>query len=394
LLRDKNAAKRQFAVLSLEKLCPDPEAALPALNDAARDPDTTLRVVALRLRRRLDGKNGPAVEGLTDLLKDAGVRYAAMGALGRMGADAKAAAPALAELVKGADRNARLVAAGTLERIGPEAKAAVPALVELLKEKDSVVRLRATAALLRVGAEPKDVVPGLADAVRDLSVLTELRNAEALRRYGNEAEPLRPALRDLLGHADVFTRLAAAELLWQLDPAEKDAAVPVLLEALTNPAPAARLGAAAALCRVDPDNPRGPAALTAALADPDPFVRQEAARAVGRVGPDAKALLPALSAILEDEEAPTRVTAAFAVWKVGQKADKATAACVACLKASPCATFRAQAALVLGEIGPDAKDAVPALRDALKDRNRGVRVAAAEALRKVDAEAAAKAGVP
>jgi len=51
------------------------------------------------------------------------------------------------------------------------------------------------------------------------------------------------------------------------------------------------------------------------------------------------------------------------------------------------------AALVLGNIGPEAKDAVPVLERALKDQHAGVAGEAANALRRIDPETAAKAGV-
>ena len=50
------------------------------------------------------------------------------------------------------------------------------------------------------------------------------------------------------------------------------------------------------------------------------------------------------------------------------------------------------AARALGQIGPDAMDAVPALIEATKDENEFVRQQAAEALKKIYLEAAAKGG--
>jgi HEAT repeat protein len=55
---------------------------------------------------------------------------------------------------------------------------------------------------------------------------------------------------------------------------------------------------------------------------------------------------------------------------------------------------RQSAAWALGEIGAAAKPAVPALIEALKDEDRDVQFRAAEALKRIDPEAAHKAGVP
>jgi hypothetical protein len=54
---------------------------------------------------------------------------------------------------------------------------------------------------------------------------------------------------------------------------------------------------------------------------------------------------------------------------------------------------RLVAALLLGQLGPDARDTVPALRQALGDKYQQVRTAARQALRRID-PAAAEAGAP
>jgi HEAT repeat protein len=58
-----------------------------------------------------------------------------------------------------------------------------------------------------------------------------------------------------------------------------------------------------------------------------------------------------------------------------------------------CSETRELAARALGSIGPDAKAAVPALTARLGDRYADARKAVAEALKRIDPEAAAKAGV-
>ena len=50
------------------------------------------------------------------------------------------------------------------------------------------------------------------------------------------------------------------------------------------------------------------------------------------------------------------------------------------------AVYRASFAQALGAIGPEAKAAVPALREGLKDKDERVRTAAAEALKKIQAK--------
>jgi HEAT repeat protein len=55
---------------------------------------------------------------------------------------------------------------------------------------------------------------------------------------------------------------------------------------------------------------------------------------------------------------------------------------------------RTLAAFFLGHLGPEARGATPALVTVLKDENERVRAAAATALKRIDPEAAARAGVP
>ena len=59
------------------------------------------------------------------------------------------------------------------------------------------------------------------------------------------------------------------------------------------------------------------------------------------------------------------------------------AALIASVK-DPLSPIREAAATSLGEIGPGAKDAVPVLRDALKDDDTHVRAAASTALQRIE----------
>jgi hypothetical protein len=77
----------------------------------------------------------------------------------------------------------------------------------------------------------------------------------------------------------------------------------------------------------------------------------------------------------------------------GDNLDRKVSSLVAHLKDEVPAVRRA-AAEALGQIGPEAKAAVPALRDALRDEDGGVRRLAAAALEKIDPEAAPESGVP
>ncbi len=70
-------------------------------------------------------------------------------------------------LTKDKDLSGRYDAALVLGGIGYEAKAAVPALVELLKDKEPVVRKEAVLALGNIGSDAKIAVPALMGLLKD-----------------------------------------------------------------------------------------------------------------------------------------------------------------------------------------------------------------------------------
>ena len=91
--------------------------------------------------------------------KDQLVRQAAGKTQGNIDPEAKAAIPALTELLKDKDGNVRWAATWALGNIGPKAKTAVPALTELLHETDWSVRWAAAESLGNIGPEATSAIP-------------------------------------------------------------------------------------------------------------------------------------------------------------------------------------------------------------------------------------------
>jgi HEAT repeat protein len=130
-------------------------------------------------------------------------------------------------------------------------------------------------------------------------------------------------------------------------------------------------------------------------------------------GPAAKAAVPQLKAALQDDLYLVSIEAAKALWVISK--DKTTIPSVVKFLKSKNAGIRWSAAEHLGWFGPSAKEAVPALLEALKDTGvvemtdkgkvvggkrvhriveiRSVKTAAGKALKRIDPEAAKKAGV-
>src|SRR5699024_2971357 len=95
------------------------------------------------------------VPALTDALKDSDntVRGLAADALGEIGPDAKAALPMLLKMLTDANASVRARAAFALGGVGANAEETAPALAHLIKDKDDDVRLNAVSALAEVGGK-------------------------------------------------------------------------------------------------------------------------------------------------------------------------------------------------------------------------------------------------
>ncbi len=108
--------------------------------------------------------------------------------------------------------------------------------------------------------------------------------------------------------------------------------------------------------------------LVAALSDPDPEVRAAAAWSLSQVGPKASESVPPLARLLKDADIHIRESAALALGAFGKGAVSAVPDLGAALK-DPAATVRMAAAAALGRIGVAAAPAVPLLAAALQVPN-------------------------
>lgn len=165
----------------------------------------------------------------------------------------------------------------------------------------------------------------------------------------------------------------------------------------------------------------GPAAKSTApqlqrlLTDEDEPVRFAAAAALGSIGPDAREAIPGLLTLTRSSNAYCRVNSAWALWSIDPTGHTATATRILTgalmeegmpginatdllvemgqvaqtvpplMKAlqSPDPNQRNKAASRLGRIGPEAKNSVAALTEALGDTNFQVRLSAVRALGKI-----------
>jgi len=202
----------------------------------------------------------------------------------------------------------------------------------------------------------------------------------ALAAWVEDLKSPKPALRAQAG-------LALAEL----GPAAREAEASVIA-ALNDKDPEVRYAAILALSAIGAESPAAVSALTQALQDQAWFVRFPATQALEKLGPKAKTAVPALIEALQPKDGvkdfrPIRCAqAAVALAKIDPAAKEIQNAIPLILEkllgydGDGSDGARAVGATALGEIGPPAASAVPALVKRLKDEDGDVRVAAAVAL--------------
>jgi HEAT repeat protein len=128
----------------------------------------------------------------------------------------------------------------------------------------------------------------------------------------------------------------------------------------------ARRAAAKELAEAGKDAQAATPALIKSLGDKDLFVRRFSAQALGEIEADPKVAAPALAALLKDskEKKEVQEAAATSLGKMGSAGATPLTAAIKDDGTDP--DVRRKAIDAVGEIGPDAKSAIPALIGALK----------------------------
>ncbi len=270
----------------------------------------------------------------------------------------------------------RWAALQALEKLSSVSPAAIPGLIHCLGSYHDT----AAEILGKVGKPA--VKPLLATMQQTRGNLVRLGVFNALGFIGPNAAEAVPALRQVIASrppgqgADY-----AIHALGKIGP-RAAAVIPDLLVLIQNERADAHLRAVAtvALARID-----GEEKVLPWLGDRRAAVRRRAARALGCLAPSrAEAAVPALVQVLADSSAAVRLEAAAALARLGiPQAQAGIPVLVAALK-DRTYDSRREAACALGKIGPAARQALPALREACQDRYQLIRKAAAEALAAVE----------
>jgi HEAT repeat protein len=227
--------------------------------------------------------------------------------------------------------------------------------------------------------------------------IDSLYHAAFLVKKRGMDKAITPELAELLDHHNKFVRARAAKALGEIN-ADKSLAVPALLQALNDPYEGVRRDAVSALGRIRPVEKRVVVSLIDMREDQDPHVRYEvvrafvdmgpsaegaipmliealqdrvvgtnAMRALGNIGPKARTAVPFLLTLLNGGQDYDSCYAAQAIWKIEGDSSRVLPALIELLK-SKSLLAREAAARILGEIGPPARGAIPALTEVIEQR--------------------------
>jgi HEAT repeat protein len=261
----------------------------------------------------------------------------------------------------------RAEAASRLGRGGAIAKSAVPDLLQLVKDPVSEVRIIAIDALIRLGEE-RQLLPFLDDADPTIRLVV----AFGLSMMEKNLDAIVPKMVPFLQDPDPMIRMRATDILGHTGTFAK-VAIPHLRPLLQDNDPRVRARAVYALGRVGELS-----SLVSLIRDPDADVQSVLRDALGAKGAlsqkeltrwNIEALGSKPVSIRPDPFESTRQSLVLQIIPFLKDQDPGV---------------RSNAALVLREMGPIAKRAIPYLMPLLQDRDLGVYLSAKAALKQIE----------
>jgi HEAT repeat protein len=264
-------------------------------------------------------------KGMPEMAMGVGSNPAWVVGPGRVG---KEELPVFRDRLRSEDAATRADSAADLGYLGADAGDAVADLVKLLDDKSATVRVSAAAALLRIKSEQGQAVKVLIAGLADPSASTRRHTARSIGLAGAAAEPLADRLGPLLEDVDIGVRRCALQAIATLGPA----------------AIRSREGVTALLDRLE--------------------TAVDAADALGRMGSAARPSMKALASLLENKAPAQQWAAVRAMSQIGGE-DAAPAVKFMINRLPNAGEADSYNMLIyLSLLGPVAKDAIPAVRNA------------------------------
>jgi len=288
---------------------------------------------------------------------------------------------------QGQERSYQVLAAMALIRRDTDTQEALQVLIEALGGEDEWVA-RITAQMLpRLSPASFPALPALAKA----SNRADQAAQSAALGAADFGLPAVPPLIDALCDQDPSKRVSdlwTSHGLAEIGPL----AVPALVEALANEHENVRFGACFALGRIGLRSTAAEPALIPLLSDPVPCVRSAAAESLQRMNCHTTAVVSALLATVHDSDERARGAFVEALGVLGRE-DPRVSPVLFELTRDSVPKVRRTAVHALGELGEIAQDVWPQLHEAFQSADPQERYGYAEALLRMDQDAAARAGI-
>jgi HEAT repeat protein len=359
--------------------------AIPALLAALRDPDVRVREEVVSVLARIGLEDTDTGTTLDDARDDPSlyVRVSVAALIWKRDRNTAAVWPTFLAGFQSDKPMDRAHTAFALAALGPEARAAVPLLALALHDPSSYVRWNVVCCLVHIGPDAKATIPLLiAQLAQSPGIVDGMMTSHALASIGPAAFPaLVASLDDVRAEVRVGAAAACAMASFPARSEPPWCALPALRRALNDSHLGVRVHAARAVwqmtCEADAVLPP----LVAALSGSDTDLRNCAISALGTMGPAARSALPLVSPFLKDPKAEVRVSAAHAVWCISGTSGDALPILLAGLNSKEDVWIAAHA---LGELGPEAKAALPALRRLAERSDWFTRQMASEAVARIE----------
>jgi HEAT repeat protein len=358
-----------------------------------RSPDKDSRIKALRELLKLGENAKDALPELIDAMRDedADVFYLSTLTAARIG---PAAIPRLTRELGNKNARIRAGAARSLGELSWGAKGPLPLdsvvriLVKNLKDRDSFVREETARAL--GGIKDEKALPFLIDTLRNDENRAVRRMAcTALGWFKAKAEPAIPTLVeivkknptlaeqefDLVQFGQQTLQEMAVTALVSIGSASAIPLVDILKD--KNVGRPTRLLAGFGLCYMrDTAYPAVPT-LIKLLSDPDKNIQYKAIATLGNIGPKAEKAVPFLIEIAKNKSAVNRVFAAAALYGIDHDNPLTTPTLIDLLEHGSSADRYYAAVevrnIIVGSITPIPEHVLPALVEALQDKDRHTR---------------------
>jgi HEAT repeat protein len=374
VLADGDPGVRQQAVYALHQAGGQADAVVPVLAKVYKNGDAQIRSLVFQVVWRYGAKAKDLIlDGIKD--KDANVRVQAVNSLQNLQGDLSEMIPTLTMLMKDKELGIRQQLVWLFQRTGEKG---VPHVAELLKDPDQNVRMQAAQVLRNLGPRAAKAGPALKDAIKDANAGVRLNALLALTAIGGDGPEI--VAKHFSEEKDANTR---ANLLQNLAYSNnRQLALPLLKTAIKDPAPQVRQ-TVINVVRLYGNTKEALEIFELALKDTDVQVGTNAAYLAAMYG--SKAWTPLEEALKSTKNSGFRAAILQGMQQSQYKSKTSVPILIECLK-DILPNVRQAACNVLGNIGPDAAAALPALQELTNDSVPFVQNAARSSIQRIDAK--------